>query len=76
MKQIVNIWKRVTSEKLGKQKHLNVSGTYHIFAITKPGRTTTKIRTVFDASVKCNGISLNDITYQGQNYNRSCLMCC
>ena len=35
------------------------------FAITKPGRTTTKTHIVFDASAKCNGLSLNDVTHQG-----------
>ena len=35
------------------------------FAITKHGRTTTKTRIVFDASAKCNGISLNDAIHQG-----------
>jgi len=35
------------------------------FAITKPGRVTTKTRIVLDASAKCNGISLNDLIYQG-----------
>ena len=35
------------------------------FAIIKPGRAKTKthIVLVFDASAKCNGISLNDVIY-------------
>ena len=35
------------------------------FAITKPDKTTTKTRIVFDASAKCNRISLNDVIHQG-----------
>ena len=31
------------------------------FAIIKPGRAKTKTLIVFDASAKCNGISLNDV---------------
>ena len=46
------------------------------FAITKPGRVTTKTRIVFDASAKCNGISLNDLIFKGLNFNRDYLMFC
>ena len=39
------------------------------FAILKSDRPTTKTRVVFDASAKCNNISLNDIL-QGPNLQR------
>ena len=35
-----------------------------------PDRATTKTRIVFDASVKCDGISLNDVIYQGPKLQR------
>ena len=40
------------------------------FAIVKPEKTTTKTRVVFDASAKCNGVSLNDAIYQGPKLER------
>ncbi len=35
------------------------------FAVVKSDRTTTKTRIVFDASAKCNSVSLNDAIHQG-----------
>ena len=35
------------------------------FPVIKFDRETTKTRIVFDASAKCNGVSLNDVVYQG-----------
>ena len=35
------------------------------FPIVRPDRTTTKTRIVFDASVKCEGVSLNDTILPG-----------
>ena len=35
------------------------------FPVLGPDKETTKIRIVFDASAKCQGISLNDAIYQG-----------
>ena len=35
------------------------------FPVIKFDRETTKTRIVFDASAKCNGVSLNDVIYQG-----------
>ena len=40
------------------------------FAIPKSDRATTKTRIVFDASAKCNNISLNDMIYQGPKLQR------
>ena len=40
------------------------------FAIVKPEKTTTKTRVVFDASPKCNGVSLNDAIHQGPKLQR------
>ena len=40
------------------------------FAILKFDRPTTKTRVVFDASAKCNNISLNDMIHQGPNLQR------
>ena len=40
------------------------------FAILKSDRATTKTRVVFDASAKCNNISLNDMIHQGPNLQR------
>ena len=40
------------------------------FAIVNPDRETTKTRIVFDASAKCNGISLNDAICQGPKLQR------
>ncbi|XP_078364043.1 uncharacterized protein LOC144648318 [Oculina patagonica] len=40
------------------------------FPIVRPDRTTTKTRIVFDASAKCDGISLNDVIYQGPKLQR------
>ena len=31
----------------------------------RPDKETTKTRIVFDASAKCNGVSLNDVIHQG-----------
>ncbi|XP_046568630.1 uncharacterized protein LOC124277021 [Haliotis rubra] len=35
------------------------------FPVVRPDRTTTKVRIVFDASAKCQGVSLNDIIHPG-----------
>ena len=35
------------------------------FPVVKPGRSTTKVRIVFDASAKCQGTSLNDAIHEG-----------
>ena len=35
------------------------------FPVVRPERETTKTRIVFDASAKCNGVSLNDAIHQG-----------
>ena len=40
------------------------------FVIVKPEKTSTKTRVVFDASAKCNGVSLNDAIYQGPKLQR------
>ncbi|XP_078360456.1 uncharacterized protein LOC144644785 [Oculina patagonica] len=40
------------------------------FPIVRPDRTTTKTRIVFDASAKCDGISLIDVIYQGPKLQR------
>ena len=40
------------------------------FAILKSDQPTTKTRVVFDASVKCNNILLNDMIHQGPNLQR------
>ena len=52
-------------KKIEQTETLKASWYLPHFAITKPGRTTTKTRIVFDASAKCNGISLNDVIHQG-----------
>ncbi|XP_067667338.1 uncharacterized protein [Haliotis asinina] len=35
------------------------------FPVVRPDRETTKVRIVFDASAKCEGVSLNDTIHQG-----------
>ena len=40
------------------------------FPVVRPDRATTKTRIVFDASAKCDGISLNDVIYQGPKLQR------
>ena len=35
------------------------------FPVERPQRETTKARIVFDASAKCEGLSLNDTIHQG-----------
>nr|XP_047144781.1 uncharacterized protein LOC124818257 [Hydra vulgaris] len=35
------------------------------FSVVKLEKETTKVRTVFDAAAKCQGVTLNDIIYQG-----------
>ena len=40
------------------------------FPVVRPDRATTKTRIVFDASAKFEGISLNDVTYQGPKLQR------
>ena len=40
------------------------------FAVLKSDGATTKTRIVFDASAKCNNISLNDMIHQDLNYKR------
>ena len=35
------------------------------FAVVRNDRVTTKTHMVFDASAKCNGVSLNDMIHQG-----------
>ena len=35
------------------------------FPVIRPDKETTKTRTVFDASAKCSGVSLNDVIHQG-----------
>ena len=40
------------------------------FAFVRPEKTTIKTRVVFDASAKCNGVSLNDVIYQGPKLQR------
>ena len=38
--------------------------------VVKSDRVTTKTRVVFDASAKCNHISLNDMIYPGPKLQR------
>ena len=40
------------------------------FAVVRNDRATTKTRVVFDASAKFNGVSLNDMIYQGPKLQR------
>ena len=40
------------------------------FAVVRTDRVTTKTRVVFDASAKCNGVSLNDMICQGPKLQR------
>ena len=44
---------------------MHQSGIYRIFSVIRPDKETTKTRIVFDASAKCNGVSLNDVIHQG-----------
>ena len=54
-----------TSEKDPKEK-------WYVphFAVFRPDKATTKTRIVFDASAKCEGISLNDTIHQGPKLQR------
>ena len=40
------------------------------FPVVRPDKETTKTRIVFDASATCEGVSLNDVIYQGPKLQR------
>ena len=48
------------------------SGKWYLshFPVIRPEKETTKTRIVFDASAKCQGISLNDNIHQGPKLQR------
>ena len=43
------------------------------FPVLRPEKDTTKVKIVFDASAKHDGISLNDMIYQGPKLQRDLL---
>ena len=47
------------------QKSQRENGFYPDFPVVRPERENTKTRIVFDASAKCEGVSLNDTIHQG-----------
>ena len=64
-KTICNYLEKGYIRKVGQTEAPKANWYLPHFAITKPDRITTKTRIVFDASAKCNGISLNDVIHQG-----------
>ncbi|XP_053400438.1 uncharacterized protein LOC128557265 [Mercenaria mercenaria] len=40
------------------------------FPVLRPEKATTKVRIVFDASARCNGLSLNDVVSPGPKFQR------
>ena len=53
-------------KKVGDQNRNKSKWLLPHFPVIKPDKETTKTRIVFDASVKCIGVSLNDVINQGQ----------
>ena len=60
-----NIKKRGYITKLQDDKEIEKKWYLPHFSIVRMDKTTTKTRIVFDASAKCNGLSLNDFIHQG-----------
>ncbi|XP_058827028.1 uncharacterized protein LOC131687009 [Topomyia yanbarensis] len=58
--------REVTSEEMAAENHDLPRYYLPHHAIIRPESTTTKLRTVFDASCKsCSGLSLNDVLFAG-----------
>ena len=62
----------VTKAYITKVNSTTKEGKWYLphFAISKPEKSTTKTRVVFDASVTQDGISLNDIIHRGPKLQR------
>ena len=56
--------------KIPKNEQSNSKWYLPHFPVVRPDKETTKTRIVFDASAKYEGVSLNDVIYQGPKLQR------